>query len=326
MNNSIILFSGPGGTSSGFKKIGLDSVGIEIDKNSSESARANGFEVINKDVTSLNPVDFMSTGSSVFLQASPPCQGFSVAGLKAGRGDMYKILDALANMESIELAIDYLKKTCDDERSHLILEPLRWLKMEPEYIMLEQVISVLPIWEAMAGVLKKRGYFVWVGKISAETFGVPQVRPRAILLASKHGEILPIATHSKYNSRNPDVLEQNKLPWVSMSDVLNWDEDDKVGFLRRADAHAAVEINGISYRQRDLRSARYPSLSLTEKARSWTRYSKEPHRLELEEALLLQSFDRDYKLVGSRTSKFLQIGNALPPELARVLALSLLKD
>lgn len=56
--------------------------------------------------------------------------------------------------------------------SLLVVEPLRWaLALEPRWIALEQVPPVLPIWEAMAAVLRERGYSVWTGCLSAERYG-----------------------------------------------------------------------------------------------------------------------------------------------------------
>ena len=132
--------------------------------------------------------------------------------------------------------------------SLLVVEPLRWaLALEPRWIALEQVPPVLPIWQAMAEVLREHGYSVWTGKLDAERFGVPQTRCRAILIASLDREVRePPATHQRYIARRlskkkkqraddhmgglfeppPERIvhreDRNLLPWVSMAEALSW--------------------------------------------------------------------------------------------------------
>ena len=63
----------------------------------------------------------------------------------------------------------------------LSLTPLWWiLATMPEAFTLEQVPTVLPLWEIYANVLRQHGYSVATGNIQAEQYGVPQTRKRAV--------------------------------------------------------------------------------------------------------------------------------------------------
>jgi site-specific DNA-cytosine methylase len=75
-----------------------------------------------------------------------------------------------------------------DERSRLTVraDALGEL-LRPEWVALEQVPAVLPVWADVAAVLRAHGYFAWAGLVYAERYGVPQTRQRAVLLASKRG-------------------------------------------------------------------------------------------------------------------------------------------
>lgn len=269
--------AGPGGWDTGLRYLGWDGplLGLEWDADACATARAAGHARWHGDVAAFDPDWLVGCWGLIF---SPPCQGFSFAGKGLGRSDVAKIVAIIRlcrTREDIERAMVHIGKLMADERSSLVLQPLRFaLALMPEWIALEQVPAVLPIWEAMAEVLRAVGYSVDTGNLNAEQYGVPQTRKRAILVARRDGltAMLPAPTHSRYHGRNPAKLDEGFPKWISMSDALGW--DGLVGFPRPDDGRpgGSVELDGQLVRRRDLRDTEDPSATVTEKARSWNLY------------------------------------------------------
>lgn len=262
------LFAGPGGWDSVARELGLDMLGIEYDDAACATREAAGLRTLHGDVAALDPNDF----SADLLIASPPCQAWSMAGKRGGERDKGLVYEAVGDLSrGVGVRADLIRQ-CEDSRSMLAVEPLRWaLALRPSRIAWEQVPPVLELWRCCALILAERGYSVWTGILSAERYGVPQTRKRAILMASLDGPVSPPEpTHQAYVPGQP-AQEQHGLfgsllPWVSMAEALGW-TDGQVGFPRRADDGAATEDG---YRERDFRDTDEPAFNVTEKARSWS--------------------------------------------------------
>jgi DNA (cytosine-5)-methyltransferase 1 len=258
------LFGGAGGWDVGARSLGIDPLGVEIDRDACATRRAAGLPTLEGDVAALDPAAFTGVRGII---ASAPCQTFSKSGYQEGTQHMDAIARALAAISDgrpHDLA-------GVDPQSRLVAEPLRWaLALRPRWVALEQVPAVLPLWRMIGHHLEAAGYSTWCGRLTAEQYGVPQTRERAILVADLEAPARPpAATHQRYAkgvepSRPCDLL--GLLPWVSMGEALGWDETDAVGFPRANDLD-----DGLEYRERDLRPATEPAFALTEKARSWTR-------------------------------------------------------
>lgn len=271
------LFAGPGGWDVAANRLGINSHGIEIDDAARATREAAGLLTNHDDVWTL---DVGVAPDYDGLIASPPCQTFSKAGKGSGRRALDDVLRAVKDERWRTLTdLRAFGREVGDDRTALVLTPLTYAhNLLPTWIALEQVPSVLPVWEVVAEVLGSWGYEAWTGLLTSETYGVPQTRKRAILVANLGRSVSrPVPTHSRYHNRTPGRLDEGVLPWVSMAEALGWGTDEVVGFPRLHDTDSnlsrePVEIDGVLYRKRDLRPADRPAQVVTEKARSWKRY------------------------------------------------------
>ncbi len=240
-------YAGCGGWSEALKALGHRDVGIEWMPEACATRAAAGHLTIRADLSTYENW----TPLQGYI-ASPPCQTFSNAGNGDGIEVMGDLLDAVTAGE--------WDAPFDSRTRHVLLTARNCDRLDTEWIALEQVPSVLPVWERIAHRLRARGYSVWTGVLCAADFGVPQTRRRAVLMASRVKSVHPPApTHAE----NPvDGLFGTLLPWVSMADALGWPESAELIHPRGA---AMTERHG----PREPMKATAPAGTVTSKARCW---------------------------------------------------------
>lgn len=344
MNDLIIdLFAGPGGWSEGIRRhLGLRDVGLEWDWSACRTRAAAGHTTIQCDVTQYPTEPFRGRVKGAIK--SPVCTPWSRAGKRLGIVDQPLVHQAVHDLANGNDTRTQLLAACQDKQSMLAAEPMRWLyDLRPEWVAMEQVPDVLPLWKQYAVYLRKWGYSVWCGELNAANYGVPQTRGRAVLAASRTRAVTaPRPTHAEYGGVH-DLFGASRASWVSMAEALaGLDDTDIVNTRGDRKTSGGNEF-----------PASRPSWALTEKARSWwvlrqgARANATVRRLDqpagtivagharrdyqwqtvgdgprqrrplaLSEAAILQSFPGDYPFWGSESKAFLQIANAVPPLLA----------
>lgn len=308
------LFAGPGGLSTAARHLGYHVIGIEHDPDACATRRAAGHATVEGDVTLSGPVDFPS---ATVLAGGPPCQTFTVAGNGKGRRELEKVLVAARYLADMRRPVD--RAVWLDERTGLVLEPLRWALKAVDAgrpyktIVLEQVPQALPVWEAYAEILRAEGYEAVCGVLKAEEYGAPQTRRRAVLIARLDGPAaLPAPTHRPYRKGVPrDAGDPCLLPWVPMGDVLPH---------RGPFTVVSNYGTGGDPKARGRRTSAEPAFTVTGKIsrlRLVDPDGEELPRLTWSEAGILQGFPADYPWTGRDIGQ--QIGNAVPGQLARAI-------
>jgi DNA (cytosine-5)-methyltransferase 1 len=202
------LFAGAGGLSLGFKAAGFRVVGAcELDEWACDTIRHNfpDERVISGDICQISNDDFKETFGSVdVIVGGPPCQGFSIANI-AGR-------------------------RADDPRNTLFREYIRAVQvLNPQIAIIENVAGLATkktrdrtlYLDIIRSELEQLGYHTHAEILHAQDFGVPQIRPRLIIVGTKTRLPIPYPMPShgiNYEQRN---LFTNKSPHVSLWAAIN---------------------------------------------------------------------------------------------------------
>lgn len=242
MTHANDYFSGAGCASQGLHEAGFDVTSFDHWPVAVESHNLNLAGCHLHDLSDAT-LDHLLPAAAPLEWFSPPCQPFSAAGDQRGEFD---------ERDGFPWALRILG-------AHLpavaIFENVKGITFAKHAGYLATILATI----------RTLGYEVDYKVLNSADYGVPQTRERCFIIARRDGGRIgwPEPTHTP----TPGMFTEG---WVSMATALGWDDDDLVGFPRRAEAHGeAIEIGGVDYRARDLAPASGPSRALTSKARSW---------------------------------------------------------
>ena len=297
MPTLVDLFCGCGGTSCGFQMAGWTPVcAVDINDDALESYKLNfpHTEVIHGDMKSASIRRHLLThyrGVDAVI-GGPPCQGFSKRNLTHGK--------RYEEMNKLPLLFARIA-----------------LSLQPKFIFMEEVASALPAVKAVRGLLEKGGYNVYHTVLLASNYDVPQNRKRLILIATAN------ATHATFVPPKPSLptsagqaLRQKPAP-PKGSPVSEYTRKRIETLVK-----SSTRLIGGNYAIMNLRR---PSPTIHTQTRSATgpytiKRRAGYYEISCQEAARLQSFPHTFRFFGKQTSVRKQIGNAVPPMLAKHIA------
>ncbi|MBF2063774.1 MAG: DNA (cytosine-5-)-methyltransferase [Calothrix sp. C42_A2020_038] len=327
---TLSLFSGGGGLDIAFHDAGFDIVEmVEIEAKYIQTLQHNslpgklleGSKPTCIDIREYLPLfDFKID----FIIGGPPCQTFSAAGRRAAG-----VLGT------------------SDVRGTLFQEYVRILRaLQPLGFLFENVYGITGAnkgedWQNIQEAFREVGYKIYFRILDAADYGVPQHRERLFIIGLKEAEYLfPYPTHGMDSlNQQPYYSAGQAVKGISTLDV----ETGLNGRYGHLLEHIPPGLNYSFYTKEmgypnpifSWRSKfsdflykadpQNPVRTIKAQGGQYTGpFSWENRKFSISELKRLQTIPDEYELVGNRQVVIEQIGNSVPPQLGRILALSIL--
>jgi DNA (cytosine-5)-methyltransferase 1 len=303
---SLEICAGAGGQALGLEQAGFaHEAVVEIDPAACETLRLNRgaeWKIIEGDVHDLDGRGFAGVD---LLAGGIPCPPFSIAGKQLGAGD------------DRDLFPRALQLVAEARPRAVLLENVRGLAARRFDGYRMQVRSCLQV----------LGYQTWWQEIQASEHGVPQLRPRFVLVAIQRRWAGRFAWPAASSRRPPTVGE-------ALGDLIasdGWPGAD--AWAAQASGIAPTIVGGS-------RKHGGPDLGPTRARRAWAALGVDglgvadrppgpgfpvghPPKLTVAMVARLQGFPDSWSFSGRKTAAYRQVGNAFPPPAAHALGVAI---
>jgi len=319
MATAIDLFAGAGGLSLGLEAAGIESVfAVEIVPEA-VATYSSIFPSAETHAGDICKVDFKRWRGVDVVAGGPPCQPFSIGGLRRGR---------------------------DDGRDFLPEFVRAVLEVRPRAFIMENVPGLISFGPYLRSVLAPLFELYAISDpqvLNAADYGVPQSRKRLIVTGSRDGSPLRLPVGAP-GLRVPAGMVLSREP-------LGDPNPSKIVYAKRPDLRPnpyqghlfngggrAIELDkpsptilaaagGNKTHFIDLDDL-VPAYHRHLKAGGEPRLGELPgaRRLTVLESAALQSFPEHVRFSGSRSAQYTQIGNAVPPKFAQAISEALVEQ
>lgn len=334
------LFCGAGGLSYGLKSANLPiSAGVDIDQSCKFVYESNtGGVFLHKGIRSLTSQEltpFFEGASCKVLVGCAPCQTFS--------------------------SYTQNRKNPNDEKWTLLDEFKRlFIEIAPEIVSMENVpnLTKYPIFHSFTHTLSKMGYSVYHKVVFCPDYGIPQIRKRLVLVASRLGDIRLIdPTHSKeryatvrdaigslpyledgeqhptdplHTARKLTPLNQQRIRSTPPNGG-SWEDWPEELVLKCHKRESGKKFKAVYGRMKWDEPSPTMTTLCTSLGNGRFGHPEQHRAISLREASLLQTFPPHYDFIEHKhlptpiTTISRHIGNAVPPRLGEIIGLSIIK-
>lgn len=346
----IDLFSGAGGMSEGAILAGVNvKVAVEIDKYASITYQANHPKtlVLNEDIRKVKINGFCKIKKNEIkvLFGGPPCQGFSSSN------------QITRNKENSSnwLFREFLRITKEEYPDWIIVENVKGLVITENGFFFEKIISDL----------EKLGYSICYAILNALDYGVPQIRNRVFIIGSLHGlkYEFPKPTTKVYLTVNDAISDLPSLKSGASYQELDYLLDSQNKYQTELRNNSRKAINNLVTANSELVLKRFkyipqggnwidiphelmnnykdftrchtgiyhrlrtdsPSVVIGNYRKNMLIHPTEDRGLSVREAARIQSFPDTFHFYGSIGFQQQQVGNSVPPLLAKAIFKNLIE-
>ena len=323
----IDLFSGAGGFLRGFIDANFDPIfSVEMWEPAVQTHKLNYEKIplLSEDIRKIDSDRLIPFENNVdVIIGGPPCQGFSTIG----------------------------KRLVKDPRNELVFEFIRFLDViKPKIFLMENVICLLSsdggkIKQAIESEFNNIGYNVLSKVLCAADYGVPQLRNRVFFIGTRNDlniqPSFPKERYSKNNYKtvgsvindlvgkediipNHNPMKHNKIVEERIKCIKEGEGipkeglPEKVSYGSRSD-YKINKIKNFSHVYKRL-SRNKPATTMVPGHNAFPLHPTENRSLTVREAARIQTFPDDVVFCGTRQNQCIQVGNAVPVKLAKILA------